>query len=118
MSRKDAIWLRLMRIGCQSGCHQRADRSFAWQGYQFPICARCTGVILGQIGMVILLLMSVRITLGVSVIGLGIMFIDWLLQRLKVKESTNWRRLITGILGGCGLIGCYAWLFTWIRSLW
>ncbi|WP_314591893.1 DUF2085 domain-containing protein [Paenibacillus terrigena] len=106
-----------MRIGCQSGCHQRADRSFAWRGYQFPLCARCTGVFVGQVGMIFLMLMSVRITLGISLIGLGLMFIDWLLQRLGVIESTNWRRLITGILGGCGLIGLYAVVFSWIRSL-
>ena len=36
-----------MKLGKSSGCHQRADRSFFWHGYQFPICARCTGVVSG-----------------------------------------------------------------------
>src|SRR4051812_167741 len=27
-------------------CHQRPDRSFFWQGHQFPVCARCTGIYL------------------------------------------------------------------------
>jgi len=25
-------------------CHQRPDRSFFWDGHQFPVCARCTGL--------------------------------------------------------------------------
>ena len=27
-------------------CHQRPDRSFFWDGHQFPVCARCTGLYL------------------------------------------------------------------------
>ena len=29
------------------GCHCRSDRSFYWKGTQFPICARCTGELVG-----------------------------------------------------------------------
>jgi uncharacterized membrane protein len=25
-------------------CHQLPERSFSWNGHQFPICARCTGM--------------------------------------------------------------------------
>ena len=33
-------------------CHQRPDRSFFWDGHQFPVCARCTGLYLSAaIGM-------------------------------------------------------------------
>ena len=31
------------------GCHCRSDRSFYWKGTQFPICARCTGELVGMI---------------------------------------------------------------------
>ena len=27
-------------------CHQRPERSFFWDGQQFPVCARCTGLYL------------------------------------------------------------------------
>ena len=27
-------------------CHQRPERSFFWDGHQFPVCARCTGLYL------------------------------------------------------------------------
>lgn len=32
------------------------------------------------------------------------MFLDWLVQYLKIKESTNFRRLITGVFGGYGIM--------------
>ncbi len=28
-------------------CHQRPERSFHWDGAQFAVCARCTGIYLG-----------------------------------------------------------------------
>jgi hypothetical protein len=28
-------------------CHQRPERSFHWNGTQFPVCARCTGLYAG-----------------------------------------------------------------------
>lgn len=30
-------------------CHQRPERSFFWDGVQFPVCARCTGLYLGGV---------------------------------------------------------------------
>lgn len=33
------------------------------------------------------------------------MLFDWLLQYFRIKESTNIRRLITGVLGGFGVLG-------------
>lgn len=98
-------WVKTMKWGALTGCHQRADRSFYWKGHQFPICARCTGVVIGYI----LAIISVIVFLPNFVMGLVfscIMFLDWLIQFLKIYDSTNIRRLITGILGGYGLITC------------
>ena len=34
-------------------CHQLPDRSFFWDGHQFPVCARCTGLYLsGAVGLI------------------------------------------------------------------
>ena len=99
------FWVKLMHIGGRIGCHQRADRSFFYKGYQFPVCARCTGVIIGYIASVI----TIAFILPDLLLGLifcGIMFIDWFIQFVKIKESTNIRRLITGVLGGYGIVVC------------
>jgi uncharacterized membrane protein len=38
-------------------CHQKPERSFFWDGHQYPVCARCTGLYasaaIGVIGWVI-----------------------------------------------------------------
>ena len=45
----DKKWIRLMEIGEALGCHQMPERSFFINGFQFPVCARCTGVIISAI---------------------------------------------------------------------
>ena len=101
------IWYKLMGWGEKIGCHQMPERSFFLKGYQFPICARCTGVLIGEIVALILILCSIKVNLIVSLGLLMIMGIDWGLQYIKVLESNNIRRLITGISGGVGLIYLY-----------
>lgn len=46
---KIRLWAFFMRLGDRCGCHQREDRSFKINGWQFPICSRCTGILTGQI---------------------------------------------------------------------
>ncbi|WP_353892466.1 DUF2085 domain-containing protein [Proteinivorax hydrogeniformans] len=94
-----------MKLGHAVGCHQKASRSFFINNYQLPVCARCSGVLLGQ-AMAVLAMIFFRyigsITWGI--VFLAVMFIDWLTQATKLKKSTNSRRLITGLLGGIGYI--------------
>lgn len=104
-SKSTDLWLQFMQIGAKTGCHQRADRSLFYKGYQFPICARCTGVLIGYIASIITIIFILPdFWLGFSFCA--IMFIDWLIQFLKIRESNNIRRIITGILGGYGIIIC------------
>ena len=90
----------LMSIGKASGCHQLPERSFFWKQYQFPICARCLGVLIGYV-IGLMILFHYTIPLEGCLILMAIMFIDWFLQYKKVLSSNNFRRLITGI--GCGI---------------
>ena len=99
---KDKIWKISMRC-CSLLCHQRRDRSFFIGAYQFPLCARCTGVVLGFMLALSCLIFGLRLSNIIPICLMSIMFIDWLLQSIEVRESTNKRRLITGILGGFGL---------------
>lgn len=87
----------------RAGCHQRTDRSFFFKGYQFPMCARCTGVMIGYLAAFPIYFYK-SFSFWVYLILCAIMFMDWYIQYLKIKESTNIRRLITGILGGYGVM--------------
>nr|WP_279180507.1 DUF2085 domain-containing protein [Anaerotruncus colihominis] len=92
-----------MEAGRLTGCHQRPDRSFCWLGYQFPVCARCTGVLIGNI-LAWLLYHVVTPPTILSLTFCGLMFLDWFIQHKKIRESTNLRRFITGTLCGYGLV--------------
>lgn len=105
----------LMDIGRGTGCHQMPERSFYYHGYQFPVCARCTGVLLGQIlGMV--LFFKVHLSWNWCSFFMFIMFFDWFLQRMKICSSTNIRRLITGFLCGYSLGQCYIAII--LKGIW
>jgi len=90
-------------IGDNSGCHQIPERSFTVKGYTFPICARCTGVFLGQLSSVILILCGAPIRLGMALFMALIMFLDWSAQQLKLYTSNNLARCFVGFLGGTGI---------------
>ena len=92
------------------------ERSFFIKGYQFPVCARCTGVLIGYVAAPI-----IHFFVGTSVFlcitGCQIMLVDWLIQYAEIKESTNIRRLITGIMGGYGVMGIQILCALWIVKL-
>lgn len=96
-------WIKWMEIGRKMGCHQMAERSFFYRGYQFPVCARCTGVIISSIIATIIFFIY-KINIVTAFILSGIMFTDWFIQYIGIKKSTNVRRVITGLLGGYGFM--------------
>ncbi len=94
----------IMKAGERLGCHQRSDRSFHFKGYQFPVCARCTGVFIGYLSTPFIYIfcgLNVYVCLCLCLV----MLLDWGIQFFEIKESTNIRRLVTGILGGIGVLG-------------
>lgn len=90
----------LWNLGEMSGCHQLPNRSFFIGKYQFPVCARCTGVWIGYIAGIWLYVFT-QLNIWVALLFCFIMFADWFLQYKNICPSTNTRRLITGFL--CGL---------------
>lgn len=98
------IWEFFMKLGNFCGCHQKPERSFFVKGYQFPICARCFGLFLGYIAAVVFA-RNFSPHFLLCILFVLIMFFDWLLQYLKILNSNNIRRIITGFLCGYGLIG-------------
>ncbi len=117
MSRADKVWIKLMNMGKRFGCHQMAERSFFIKGYQFPICARCTGVLIGEILMIIAMILGFRIKTSIAIILFAIMVLDGGLQYKKILYSTNTRRLITGICAGIGLTHIYYLVINFIINI-
>ena len=101
-----------MRFGAGVGCHQKAERSFFFKGYQFPVCARCTGVLLGELLGVVLLLCGLRFHVLWTIALILPLAVDGGLQLFGFLESTNIRRVITGTLAGTALVYLYSFLFT------
>ena len=81
-------------------CHRLPERSFFYKGKQFPLCARCTGMLIGYFLGIIYLFLNNQ----VNFILIGLLFIpmaiDGVGQYYGYWISTNFRRLLTGILGG------------------
>lgn len=88
------------------GCHQKPERSFFYHGKQFPLCARCTGELVG-ISSGVILFWFWKPCLAISVSIMIPMLIDGFVQRLTPYESTNARRFITGFLFGLGLASIF-----------
>ena len=114
MTVQDKVWLKLMEWGHALGCHQMESRSFSFHGYQFPLCARCTGVFIGELAAIVLIIAGVRLQLIAIAAGIGIMGLDWLIQYLEIRMSNNIRRLITGTLCGTGVTYIYFYVFRFI----
>ncbi len=98
------------------GCHQRPERSFFVKGYQMPVCARCEGEIIGAL-LSLVAIWFIRPSLLLMAVFMIPMALDGLIQAFTRYESTNLRRLTTGILFGFGagmiflLIGIIAFKF-------
>ena len=85
-------------------CHQKPERSFKFRGKQFPICARCTGILIG-----LFLGIFVAIMFGTLRWWVILLFplpgaIDGIIQQKTPYESNNILRLLTGVLMGIGII--------------
>ena len=96
LEKKDVVWIKLMEFGKKMGCHQIPERSFFFKGYQFPVCGRCTGVIIGEIVTIILFFFRLIIPLYFSIFFMEIMGLDWFIQRINLIKSNNINRCITG----------------------
>lgn len=105
MSRNDKIWIRLMEW-CDKywGCHQIPERSFFFRKYQFPVCARCTGMILGYF-LALLSQPFLKTKFILLVLICVPMALDGIIQYKTNYLSNNPKRLITGTLFGYGFLG-------------
>ena len=102
---KDQIWINSMEWCAKHwGCHQMAERSYFICGYQFPVCARCTGIMIGYITAIIMIIKKVKISIKKAILLLLPVSIDGGIQYVTSYESKNVRRTITGFISGIGVI--------------
>lgn len=116
----DKQWIKLMEMGNALGCHQMPERSFFVKGYQFPVCARCTGVIISAI-IATIIFFKKKLPIGLCIAMSSVMLFDWGMQYLEIKKSTNARRLVTGLIGGFGYstlhLLFYHFIYTKLKAL-
>ncbi len=97
----DEQWMRSMEF-CSRWfrCHQMPERSFFVKGYQLPLCARCTGMLLGYLAV---LSGGLPHKLQWGWLSLCLpLALDGSLQYKTAYMSNNRRRLWTGLLYGVG----------------
>lgn len=85
-------------------CHQRPDRSFHYKGKKFPLCARCTGMAVGYLLSILLVIILGILDLWIIALLILPMAIDGTGQLFNKWTSNNIRRFITGLPGGIGII--------------
>jgi uncharacterized membrane protein len=105
-----SLWQQILNIS-DFGCHQLPERSFYFRGKQFPVCARCTGLIFGQsIAVMTAVIAGYYTDIKLTAILSVPMALDWSAQEFLKILSTNRRRLVTGLFCGVGLGSMYAYL--------
>ena len=92
-----------MNIGARLGCHQMPESSFFYKGYQFPLCARCTGLVIGYLMGILIYFLKI-INWEIAILLCIPLVIDGGSQYLKWRMSNQRLRLITGILCGIGIM--------------
>ncbi|QWC00028.1 DUF2085 domain-containing protein [Mycoplasmatota bacterium] len=99
-----------MRFGRSVGCHQKSCRSFFYKNYQFPLCARCTGIFIGELLIAPIVLIIGYNNMYLNIVLFLVMVLDGSLQYFHVLQSNNIRRLITGVGAGYALTSTFVWL--------
>lgn len=83
-------------------CHRMPERSFFYKGKQFPVCARCTGMLIGYLSIFLFFIHLIRINIWWAIFLNLPAYIDGMTQAMGWRESNNLLRLITGIMSGIG----------------
>ena len=87
-----------------SFCHRKPERSFFWKGKQFPVCARCTGILIGYLSCPLFLFNFISLNLLVSFLLILPSLSDGLMQMFMSRESNNSFRVVSGLFAGIGLM--------------
>jgi len=89
-------------------CHRREDRSLNFFRYTMPLCARCTGIIVGFMSFLLLFLLNFVIPQILALVLILPLLIDGFSQLFSFRKSNDVIRLITGALFTPGLLSLMA----------
>ena len=82
-------------------CHQLSNRSYEYNGNQMSFCARDVGIFVGlALGFIFALGRKVELTLPLVILSLVPIGLDGTIQLFTDYESTNIKRIVTGIIAG------------------
>ena len=84
-------------------CHQLDERSFHIGIRKLPLCARCTGIYIGFV-LSLISIWFYTLPLPLSILFIIAMVLDGYIQLVTHYTSTNFRRLLTGLLFGWSLL--------------
>ena len=98
---------RIGLIGEMPICNLNIERAFFIGNFCFPLCVRCSAIVLGVLLTVVLIqLFKIKLKGKFFVVWILLIapcLIDGIMQYGFGVESTNLRRLITGLLSGVGI---------------
>lgn len=96
------IVINLKRLIDIVPCHRMKSRSLTIKGYTLPICARCTGILLGYLFFPFLFVYDLDLPLWLGIVLNFPMVLDGWTQKRKYRMSNNTLRVSTGIVSGLG----------------
>lgn len=91
-------------------CHRLPERSFFFRGKQFPLCSRCTGILIGYIIGILYFIFFDKINFFLALSLIIPLVIDGYGQYLGKWISNNGRRFFTGVLAGVGTVYIIYWI--------
>ncbi|MED0964298.1 DUF2085 domain-containing protein [Bacillus paramycoides] len=99
-------------------CHRIPERSFLKLQKYIPLCARCTGMLIGfcMFPIYFLITPSFSHSLMLSFFAQIPLLIDGFTQKWRLRSSTNLLRVTTGLLSGNGMGLFIASNIIWILS--
>lgn len=80
-------------------CHRKLERTIQIGSYTFPLCARCSAILIGYFSLPIIFIISSLSWWYIPILMLPLL-IDGYTQKWKWRESNNVYRFITGLLFG------------------
>lgn len=85
-------------------CHRLPERSFMIAGHPFPLCSRCSGIILGYIGGLIGIFFRFQVAVPILLALSVPLVVDGFGQYYGKWMSNNGRRFLTGIAFGFSIL--------------